>query len=383
MYRILFLSSAGYGRGGASIALLNLVSYLREKVEVYVAFPTKGSLYSEFERIGVHCYCIGEFSLSIYPTSFNLLYFVKTFVGNLIKNRRAQQKLEELVDIIRPDIIHTNVGPLRIGYNVACKKNIPHVWHVREYIDKDFKFHPYPTFRYHVDKYKSKNNYNIVITEGVKSHFALGDNSYVIYDGVFPNHIRPRVADKENYFLFAGRIQQAKGVLELLSAYILYVKRGGTINLKLAGSLENHYFNRCSKIIHENNLCDKIEYLGLRDDIYELMSHAKALVVPSRSEGFGFITAEAMYNFCPVVGRDTSGTKEQFDLGKTQTGSEIGLRFINNEELVTRMFEIEKGVDDKMINNAHEVVMKNYTIEKCGEKIFKVYKMILSKNRII
>lgn len=41
-----------------------------------------------------------------------------------------------------------------------------------------------------------------------------------------------------------------------------------------------------------------------------------ALIVPSPFEAFGLITAEAMFNKCLVIGRDTAGTKEQFDNGQ-------------------------------------------------------------------
>lgn len=377
MYKILFLASAGYGRGGASIALKNIVSQLKDKVEIHIAFPSKGNLYSEFEQMGVHCYTIGKFQLTIYPNSYNPIYFIKTFLLTLLNNRKAQRKLEGIVDSVKPDIIHTNVGPLRIGYNVAQKKEIPHVWHIREYIDKDFSMHPYLSFQYHVDKYHSKNNYNIVITNGVKEHFSLFKNTQVVYDGVFPNTHNERIYKKDNYFLFAGRIQSAKGVLELLYAYNEYVKNGGTVCLKLAGSKENDYYNKCCNFIRLHGLSDNVEYLGLRDDIYMLMAHAKALIVPSLFEGFGFITAEAMYNHCLVIGRDTAGTKEQFDLGFKQTGEEIALRFQNQEELIARLFEAEAGVDEDMVARAYNVVMSNYTNDICGERIYNIYKQIL------
>lgn len=57
------------------------------------------------------------------------------------------------------------------------------------------------------------------------------------------------------------------------------------------------------------------------------MSKAQALIVASRFEGFGFITTEAMWNDCLVIGKNIAGTKEQFDNGVAETGHEIGLRF--------------------------------------------------------
>ena len=63
-----------------------------------------------------------------------------------------------------------------------------------------------------------------------------------------------------------------------------------------------------------------IELLGYRKDIPELMSNAKCLIVPSPNEAFGFITAEGMFNGCLVVGKNTAGTKIQFDNCKKYAG---------------------------------------------------------------
>jgi glycosyltransferase involved in cell wall biosynthesis len=38
------------------------------------------------------------------------------------------------------------------------------------------------------------------------------------------------------------------------------------------------------------------------------MAHATALIVSSYHEGFGFITVEAMFNGCLVIGNNKGGT---------------------------------------------------------------------------
>jgi len=48
----------------------------------------------------------------------------------------------------------------------------------------------------------------------------------------------------------------------------------------------------------------------MRDDVYAIMSRATALIVPSHFEGFGRITAEAMFNGCLVAGYNSAGTRE-------------------------------------------------------------------------
>ena len=121
----------------------------------------------------------------------------------------------------------------------------------------------------------------------------------------------------------------------------------------------------------------------MRKDIYDLMYNAKALIVPSRHEGFGFITAEAMFNGCLVIGRNTSGTKEQMDNGLKETGSEIALRFETEDELVNRLKEVEKNdiaYYRDMILRAQQVVLNKYTTEAHAANVISLYKRLLCKS---
>ena len=61
-----------------------------------------------------------------------------------------------------PDIIHTNTGVIHEGLKVAKRLKIPHVWHLREYQDKDFNWEAFPLFFCilpNVEKILCDNNY--------------------------------------------------------------------------------------------------------------------------------------------------------------------------------------------------------------------------------
>ena len=42
----------------------------------------------------------------------------------------------------RIDIIHSNVSVGQLGYELSKSIGIPYVWHLREFIDKDFNCLP-------------------------------------------------------------------------------------------------------------------------------------------------------------------------------------------------------------------------------------------------
>lgn len=113
------------------------------------------------------------------------------------------------------------------------------------------------------------------------------------------------------------------------------------------------------------------------------MSKALALFVPSFFEGFGFITVEAMFCGCLVVGRNTGGTKEQFDHGLTLEGDEIAIRFDSDEDLVSIMKNISmNGIEYyfSMIKRSQKVVMQCYTIDISANIVYGLYENIL-KNK--
>lgn len=376
--KVLYITN-GDGSSGSSTALLNIISSLKDKVDIEVVFPHKKGCFSEqLEKMGITCYHF-RYTMSVYSKNKNPMKRLFFNLYTLFLRYYGVVKLLSIVNKIKPDIIHSNNGLTEIGYQCAKIKGIPHVWHLREYVDKDFEFCPIPSFLSYTRKYADSINTCITITDGVKNHFHLGCNAVTIYDGALKG--KPIESDiKEKIFLFAGRLQEAKGVFCLLKAFADYVSEGGTYDLWYAGECPIETERSMVKLIDEYGLKKRVKMLGYRKDVNRLMSSAKALFVPSRFEGFGFITAEAMYNHCLVVGRNTAGTKEQFDNGLRLTGKEIGLRFMKDEEMTHIMFDIEENDYSDYVNRAFGVVSSLYTADKNASSIYRLYEDLLNKN---
>ena len=234
-------------------------------------------------------------------------------------------------------------------------------------------------------RYKRKRSYTIGITKDILryNNLTTHHNSTVIYDGVLPANATNYRQEKQPYFLFAGRLEKIKGILPLIDAYAEYTQRHPSpIPLYIAGSGTTSYEHLVKEKIKHHGLEKQILLLGMRNDILELYQEAKALIVSSLSEGFGFITAEAMFSGCLVIGHDVAGTKEQFDNGKEMTGEEIALRYTTQEELVQHLinatnYPIEHF--EPMILSAQQVVCKLYTAEKNSEHIYNLYTSILNQ----
>lgn len=365
---------------GSGIALINILKGMSQfEVECVVVVPQPGAMKIEVEKLGLPCY-VSMCHNAIYPRRKYFLDYILwpyRFVRTLVVNHLAKVRLEKIVKIEKPDIIHSNTGVIRFGCDVAEMFDIPHVWHVREFQSKDFFWVPLGGEKKVIKLYHRPNNHCIAITRAVFDYFALNiDKDQVVYDGVFPNNYQGLATDvKQNYFLYVGQLEKGKGIFDALHAFESFSKEYPNYELWLAG----RDYVGVQNIISKSVCKSQIKYLGFRRDIYSLMSSAIALLVPSYYEGFGLITAEAMINKTIVIGRDVAGTKEQFDNGVRLTGHEIGLRFIEVDDITSAMKKVIDGTIDckAIIDRAYESVRELYTIEHNVDEIYRLYNKIL------
>ncbi len=386
--KILFVTSSVTLFGGGSKAFMNMLDGLmRLDVQPLVIFPAADGMCELYSKKGIPTVVL-NYRMAVYPPLRHwkdYVMFLPRLCGRIGVNYMASCKLREIVKLFRPDIIHTNVSVIDIGYRVAKQLKIPHIYHVREYGDKDFALYHYPMRSCFLKNLK-KHSYAICITKDIQKHSKLGnEDSCVIYDGVLSGKQIMFNRQKDNYFLFAGRLEPAKGVLELLKAFAEFclLRPNLDIRLKIAGDTSNtQYRDFLTNEVRRMKIETKVDLLGMRKDVLDLMAKAYLMIVPSRSEGFGFITTEAQFNGALVLGRDTAGTKEQFDNGLEMTGKEIALRYSNHQELVQAMCEVvDNGIKHyfPMIERSQQVVKALYTNERHAQRVYEFYNQILSK----
>ena len=91
--------------------------------------------------------------------------------------------------------------------------------------------------------------------------------------------------------------------------------------------------------------------------------------------------AQQALQHCPVVGRNTGGTKEQFDRGLECFNEEIGLRFSNDQEMLERMCQVVETDLTPMCHKAREMVTTFYTSEYCVNQIEEYYRFVLENSK--
>lgn len=386
--RVAYILCSTLENGGASKAFLNIINgAIPAGVAPVAILPDEGPLTQKLMNMGVKTYVI-PFKPSTYPDFASIsqkVMFLPRLLGRLYLNFKATNQLKRILGKEQIDIVHTNTGINNIGRFAAQSLGIPHVFHIREYGNLDFGFHHFPTERYFRRHLLDNSNYNIFITQGVMRHYIQGDHpqSKVIYDGVLNAREDFDRETKRTYFLYAGRIEPKKGLAQLLEAYsnVCRLHQDELPTLKIAGEGDETYTSQMKRFVSTNHLDERIEFLGNVQNISEVMSHSLCTIIPSVSEGFGFVMPEAMFNGSIVIGHNTAGTKEQFDNGLHTAGQEIGFRYNTTQELEEQLLGVATMDRDKRLvlcQRAFDVVNKMYTCEQHVAQIMELYNNIMN-----
>lgn len=386
---ILYVLNTTIETDGANKSFFQLAKSLKNQGHnLWVAVPSRTGISNTLEDFGVHI-LQAPIRPAIYPdcrNAFYTIFFLARLLYWQILNHYAHKKLMGLLKNIKIDIVHSNVSIIDTGYKIAKKLKCPHIYHIREYGEKDFNMHYFPTRDIYWEKMHKKDSYCICITKDIMKYDNLSyANSRVIYNGIYPSSCIIKKSSKKKYFLYAGRIQQAKGVFELVEAYCAYAsKRESPMKLIIIGRVvDNNYYKKILKYIKQRNMNRHIIVKKPINDIAILMREATAIIIPSIQEGFGRCMAEAMFNDCLVIGKNTAGTKEQFDNGYEYTGEEIGLRYTQNKDL-TKILEFVSSHDPNYFieykERARKTILHYYTTEKYIESVENFYKYII-KNK--
>jgi glycosyltransferase involved in cell wall biosynthesis len=124
----------------------------------------------------------------------------------------------------------------------------------------------------------------------------------------------------EKIIIYAGRLDEIKGVQCLLQALSILKSKGEQFHLFIAG---NGYFEATIDFVQ--NLYTNITFTGFlgKDRLYQLYSIADIGVFPSLYEEFGYVVLEMMMHRLPVVAYRTSGPAEIIEDGHTGLLAEL------------------------------------------------------------
>ncbi|MEM7186873.1 MAG: glycosyltransferase family 4 protein [Bacteroidota bacterium] len=145
---------------------------------------------------------------------------------------------------------------------------------------------------------------DVVATFGVPA-----SKVHVVYNAVtHPNRSRD---PQPGLVLYAGRLTTNKGVHVLLKAFQIARETAPDLRLTLLGGTEDQVA-AYQKMAQDSGIESAVTFEGSqpKNKVLDAFAKASFVVVPSLSEGFGFVVIEAFSVGTPVIGSNTGGIKE-------------------------------------------------------------------------
>jgi glycosyltransferase involved in cell wall biosynthesis len=203
---------------------------------------------------------------------------------------------------------------------------------------------------------------------------ALGFNNPIT---IIPNGIdlSEVIESKKHYgtkkMVFLSRIHPKKGIELLIDAWRNCDTQGWS--LEIAGNGEETYITNLSQSAND---LENVQFVGAKygKAKWDFLRSADVMVLPSYSENFGIVVAEALSIGVPVI--TTRGTPWE-DLEKYCCGWWIELSVRTLEDTIVKAFQTPIEVLDIMGSKGQKLVAKKYEIKAVASKINDLYKKIL------
>lgn len=210
----------------------------------------------------------------------------------------------------------------------------------------------------------------------------------VIWDAVDPASLRPADAasaraavrtegglgEREHLALITAALVQRKGIDVAIDAVAQLRLRGRSVHLWVAGEGEER--GALEARVRERGVEGLVRFLGWRADKAELLAAADLALVPSRAEGVGVASLEAMAAGVPVVASRVGGLAEAVVDG--ETGLLVGADDVDGLARGIERVLQEPGLARRLGEAGVRRVDELFTAEQMVERYVEVYREVLA-----
>lgn len=283
--------------GGAQVHLLDLITHLPSGLNAVIATGEPGFLCDEARRRGIPVRILPDLTRDIHP----------------LKDLRALRAITRVIREEAPDLVHGHTSKAGLLARLAARINstpavfTAHTWSFADGLPLLQRLIATPLERLAAPAADRIITVSEANTETAVRHSIAGSHAFVrIWNGVpdLPGRALPGGRAKVT-LITAARFAPQKDHILLLEAL-----KGITGDWRLL--LAGHGPTRGSveKRARELGLASRIEFLGERRDIHELLTESDLFILPSKWEGFPVSILEAMRAGLPVIATATGGVAE-------------------------------------------------------------------------
>lgn len=355
---------------GAPRSLVEFIISNKENVIPIVVVPNEGTLCKKLRELNI-CVVVVPFELDMVCIGKkDNESFSKIFISEF----NAAKKICTIIKKKNVDLVHTNTSVTNVGVYTALMLGVPHVWHIREWLEEDFA-NQYSDKKWKEILFKASKLITIskCIEKNISQKYSVG--SMQIYNGILTKRYLAKISIKKNHnILVAGTISEKKGQWDVLLAVHKLFSIYPDINLYLVGAIDKIERWYYEQYIRENNLHNNVFILEFIDDLCELREKCMISITSSKMEALGRVTIEAMLAGNLVIGANTGGTLELIgDDGNRGFLYDVG-DSVNLAQVIDHVYSLSSDEIKVVLSNAQNFAIENFDVKLYKEKVNNLYK---------
>jgi glycosyltransferase involved in cell wall biosynthesis len=213
---------------------------------------------------------------------------------------------------------------------------------------------------------------NFVISKGIPP-----EKVKTIYNGLDIDEIDQALAQQKRQpsgrILAVGLIVRRKRQEDAIKAMAFIAKELPNVRLGVVGRVvEPDYYDELVNLVNDLGLSSRVEFLGVRTDVIQLMQQSNALIHCADSEGLPWVVLEAMAAGLPVIGSSIGPIHEMVDADKT--GVIVPLGDVAGYANAVRRIMTQPAFSEQLAINARQIAVSKFSARTMVAQIASLYR---------
>ncbi len=363
---------------GANRSLLHLLAYFKShhpQVDLHVIVPGDGPLCTKLDEMRIS-YQKLSFNYSYIHVNANSFRRFRTILSFFFSTYRMFRSISWK----SVDIVYSNSSVVAHGLVLARLLNKKHIWHIREFGRQDYNL--VPVWGNRIQQWLFRQSHSLIfVSHALKKAIAVAEKNCrlqtVVYNGVNTNQSNKlnlkEFPGNEIRICFAGFMSAEKMAEEAINLMEHLERLRVPARLIVCSEMKGPYAAFFQNSVKKKGFGNQVEYKGFVDNLQVILASSHFLIMPSRNEAMGRVTAEAMAVGTPVIGFLAGGTSELFEHGKS------GIHYRQIADAADYIHSMNSEAYHKMCRNAHQKAVLDFSSEKYGASVYEVCRHLVNQ----